>query len=47
MDDIKVYAQLEKHMKLLEEVTAEFSYDINIQFGLDKCRLIQEKTRPW
>ncbi|XP_026323226.1 uncharacterized protein LOC113232673 [Hyposmocoma kahamanoa] len=49
MDDIKLYAQSEKDMKKLVETTAEFSKDINMQFGLDKCKtlhIIRGKVRP-
>lgn len=40
MDDIKLYSKTEKDMKKLIDVTAEFSKDINMQFGLDKCKTI-------
>lgn len=49
MDDIKLYSQSEKEMKKLVEATTEFSKDINMQFGLDKCKtlhIIRGKIRP-
>lgn len=49
MDDIKLYARTEKEMKKIIEVTTKFSNDINMQFGLDKCKtvhIIKGKIRP-
>ncbi|XP_047539184.1 uncharacterized protein LOC125072598 [Vanessa atalanta] len=49
MDDIKLYAKSDKDMKKLIEVTKEFSTDINMQFGLDKCKtihIIKGKIKP-
>ncbi|CAK1579741.1 unnamed protein product [Parnassius mnemosyne] len=49
MDDIKLYAKTEKDMKKLVDITAEFSNNINMQFGLDKCKTlhtVRGKVRP-
>ena len=49
MDDIKLYAQTEKGMKKLIQITSEFSQDINMHFGLDKCKtvhIIRGKVKP-
>ncbi|KAL4720164.1 hypothetical protein ACJJTC_008346 [Scirpophaga incertulas] len=49
MDDIKLYAQSERDMKKLIDITTEFSTDINMRFGLDKCKIlhiIRGKIRP-
>ena len=49
MDDIKLYAKTEREMKTLIEATTTFSQDINMQFGLDKCRtlhIIKGKVKP-
>ncbi|XP_050561144.1 uncharacterized protein LOC126912570 [Spodoptera frugiperda] len=49
MDDIKLYAKSEKEMKNLIDITATFSKDINMEFGLDKCKtlhIIRGKIRP-
>ncbi|CAK1579245.1 unnamed protein product [Parnassius mnemosyne] len=40
MDDIKLYTKTYKEMDKLINVTAEFSRDINMKFGLDKCRTL-------
>lgn len=40
MDDIKLYSKTEKEMKKLIEQTTIFSNDINMQFGLDKCKTV-------
>ncbi|XP_050679442.1 uncharacterized protein LOC126975555 [Leptidea sinapis] len=37
MDDIKLYGKTEMEMKKLIDTTAQFSKDINMEFGLDKC----------
>lgn len=49
MDDIKLYAQSDKEMKQLLKTTTIFSRDIDMQFGLDKCKtlhIIRGKVRP-
>ncbi|XP_063891684.1 uncharacterized protein LOC135117143 [Helicoverpa armigera] len=49
MDDIKLYTKTEKEMKQLIDITTEFSTDINMQFGLDKCKtlhIIRGKVKP-
>ncbi|XP_064292512.1 uncharacterized protein LOC135310067 [Plodia interpunctella] len=49
MDDIKLYAKTKKDIDKLIETTAKFSNDINMKFGLDKCRtlhIIKGKTQP-
>lgn len=40
MDDIKLYGKTEKEMKTLIETTTKFSQDINMQFGIDKCKTL-------
>ncbi|CAK1582520.1 unnamed protein product [Parnassius mnemosyne] len=49
MDDIKLYSKTEKEMKKLIDTITEFSKDINMQFGLDKCKtlhIIRGKIKP-
>lgn len=49
MDDIKLYGKTEKEIKKLIDITAKFSKDINMEFGLDKCKIIhiiKGKIRP-
>ena len=41
MDDLKLYASSEKDMKTLVHTTAEFSTDIGMDFGLDKCASVK------
>ena len=37
MDDLKIYAESNEKLAQLVEVVSEFSRDINMEFGLDKC----------
>ena len=37
MDDLKLYAEDEKGLEKLIEVVHEFSRDIGMEFGLEKC----------
>ncbi|CAB3232935.1 unnamed protein product [Arctia plantaginis] len=49
MDDIKLYAKSDKEMTKLLQNTTKFSKDINMEFGLDKCKtlhIIRGKIRP-
>jgi hypothetical protein len=49
MDDIKLYSKTETEMNTLIDTTVEFSRDINMQFGFDKCRtihIVKGKVRP-
>lgn len=39
MDDIKLYSSTEQHLKQLLDITENFSRDIGMSFGLDKCRV--------
>ena len=41
MDDLKLYAPTEQDMVTLVNTTAEFSSDIKMEFGLDKCATIK------
>ena len=43
MDDLKLYTESEEDMQTLVNTTAEFSADIKMQFGLDKCATIRIK----
>ncbi|CAH2107788.1 unnamed protein product [Euphydryas editha] len=43
MDDIKLYGKTEREMQKLIDTTAQFSKDINMEFGLDKCRTLHIK----
>jgi hypothetical protein len=43
MDDLKLYASDQKQLKSLLETTAIFSNDINMEFGLDKCAILNVK----
>lgn len=40
MDDIKLYAKIDKDIKKLVDITAEFNTNINMKFGLDKCKTL-------
>ncbi len=41
MDDLKLYANTEQDMATLVKTTAEFSSDIKMEFGLDKCATVK------
>ncbi|KAL0822073.1 hypothetical protein ABMA28_005438 [Loxostege sticticalis] len=41
MDDIKLFSKSDQAMKNLIEITKTFSKDINMKFGLDKCRTLR------
>ena len=41
MDDLKLYASSEEDMENLVNTTAEFSRDIKMEFGLDKCATVK------
>ena len=40
MDDLKLYAKSKKEMELLIKKVAQFSKDIRMKFGMDKCRTV-------
>jgi hypothetical protein len=40
MDDLKLYAENKEDMQLLINTTSEFSTDIRMQFGLEKCATV-------
>lgn len=44
MDDIKLYASTKNHLTILLKLTENFSSDIGMTFGIDKCK-IQSITR--
>ena len=37
MDDLKLYANSEENLKNLLQIVEDFSNDINMEFGQDKC----------
>ena len=37
MDDLKIYAETDQKLNQLIEAVREFSSDIKMEFGLDKC----------
>ena len=41
MDDLKLYASSKEDMETLVHTTAEFSKDIKMEFGLDKCATVK------
>ncbi len=41
MDDLKLYAPTEQDMETLVSTTTEFSSDIKMEFGLDKCACVK------
>ncbi|KAL0867793.1 hypothetical protein ABMA27_008500 [Loxostege sticticalis] len=43
MDDIKLFTNSEKNLQQLIDITSYFSKDINMKFGLDKCRKLHIK----
>ena len=43
MDDLKLYAKSDRQMSKLIDIVHQFSTDINMQFGLDKCAKITIK----
>jgi hypothetical protein len=38
MDDIKLYASKKNHILFLLTITENFSNDIGMSFGIDKCK---------
>ena len=40
MDDIKIFAKTKKGLQILLKITTQFSQDINMSFGIDKCKTI-------
>jgi hypothetical protein len=40
MDDLKLYAETKTHLRALLRIVEDFSNDICMSFGLDKCRTI-------
>lgn len=47
MDDLKLYAESDKHLKTLLDCTTNFSKDIKMEFGLDKCKISKMKKGVW
>ncbi|CAK1579591.1 unnamed protein product [Parnassius mnemosyne] len=45
MDDIKIYAANERELRTLLHCTEQFSSDINMSFGLEKCRTMNVYRR--
>ena len=41
MDDLKLYGSSERELKELLRITSEFSNDIGMKFGMDKCAVIR------
>jgi hypothetical protein len=41
MDDIKLYASKKNHILSLLTITENFSNDIGMSFGIDKCKKCQ------
>jgi hypothetical protein len=39
MDDIKLYASKKNHILSLLTITENFSNDIGMSFGIDKCKM--------
>jgi hypothetical protein len=39
MDDIKLYASKKNHILCLLTITENFSNDIGMSFGIDKCKM--------
>lgn len=43
VDDLKLYAESKQQLEVLLTVTQQFSDDIKMNFGLDKCATIEIK----
>ena len=43
MDDLKLYANTDSNLKILLEVVREYSEDVWMGFGLDKCNKLTIK----
>ena len=44
MDDLKLYANNDSNLKILLEVVREYSEDVRMGFGLDKCNKLTIKN---
>ena len=47
MDDIKLYAATETQLKELLKITDTFTSDINMEFGINKCKLLHINKGQW
>ena len=47
MDDLKLYAESKKHLHDLLTCVARFSTDIQMKFGLDKCKMSGMENGKW
>lgn len=44
MDDLKLYASTKNHLDELISIVSQFSADIKMKFGLDKCRILSIRS---
>jgi hypothetical protein len=44
MDDIKLYASKKNHILSLLTITENFSNDIGMSFGIDKCKINMSRS---
>lgn len=47
VDDLKLYTKTQNHLHDLIKCVAKYSYDIQIRFGLDKCKIICIEKGQW
>lgn len=47
MDDIKIYAPTPTQLRSLLHITEEFSEDIGMEFGINKCRTLHVEKGKW
>lgn len=47
MDDIKLYASTDHQLTTLNNLTAKFSEDIHMEFGVDKCKTLAINRGKW
>lgn len=47
MDDLEVYARSDKDLESLVQIMKDYSNDIGMEFGLDKCAKATLKVRKF
>ena len=46
-DDIKLFAKNEKELETLIHVVRIYSQDIGMEFGIEKCAMLEMKSGNW
>ena len=47
MDDIKLFAKNEKELETLIHAVRIYSQDIQMEFGIEKCTMLETKSSKW